>query len=60
MNKLLAALLMLGMTLNFCAQINPSGAIRFYERLGFKLEEPRKFGEDNCLVYRITWEDWKY
>jgi aminoglycoside 6'-N-acetyltransferase len=33
-------------------------AHRFYERLGFKWVERRKFGEDDCLVYRLTREDW--
>ena len=35
-------------------------AIRFYERLGFKFIEDRKFGEDDCKVYvmrRSEWED---
>lgn len=29
-------------------------AHRFYERLGFEFVERRQFGEDDCLVYRIT------
>lgn len=29
-------------------------ALRFYERLGFELLERRKFGEDECLVLRLT------
>jgi aminoglycoside 6'-N-acetyltransferase len=29
-------------------------AIRFYERLGFERLEQRKFGEDECLVLRLT------
>ena len=33
-------------------------AHRFYERLGFKFLEKRKFGEDNCLVYRLNRSDW--
>lgn len=28
-------------------------AIRFYERLGFTFVEARRFGEDDCLVYRL-------
>jgi len=28
-------------------------AIRFYERLGFKPVERRRFGEDDCLVMRL-------
>ncbi|MBV9330939.1 MAG: acetyltransferase [Alphaproteobacteria bacterium] len=33
-------------------------AHRFYERLGFRFLERRRFGEDDCLVYRLTREDW--
>lgn len=29
------------------------GAIRFYERLGFDVVGPRRFGNDDCLVMRI-------
>lgn len=29
-------------------------AIRFYEQLGFKFVEKRRFGEDECLVYKLT------
>ncbi len=29
-------------------------AHRFYERLGFELVAERRFGEDDCLVYRLT------
>lgn len=28
-------------------------AHRFYERLGFRLVGPRRFGDDACLVYRL-------
>lgn len=28
-------------------------AHRFYERLGFRLVGPRRFGDDDCLVYRL-------
>lgn len=34
-------------------------AHRFYERLGFKFVEKRKFGEDECLVYQLERKDWK-
>jgi aminoglycoside 6'-N-acetyltransferase len=33
-------------------------AHRFYERLGFKYIENRKFGDDNCRVYRLDRMDW--
>lgn len=33
-------------------------AIRFYERLGFEFVEKRRFGEDDCLVYRLNREEW--
>ena len=32
---------------------------RFYERLGFKFVGKRRFGEDNCLVYRLNYNNWK-
>lgn len=28
-------------------------AHRFYERLGFRFVEEHRFGEDDCLVYRL-------
>jgi aminoglycoside 6'-N-acetyltransferase len=28
-------------------------AHRFYERLGFRFVAPRRFGEDDCVVYRL-------
>lgn len=28
-------------------------AHRFYERLGFRAVEPRRFGDDDCIVYRL-------
>jgi aminoglycoside 6'-N-acetyltransferase len=34
-------------------------AHRFYERLGFRLVERRRFGEDDCLVYRLERGDWE-
>ena len=30
----------------------------FYERLGFRLLGPRRFGDDECLVYRLDRQDW--
>lgn len=32
-------------------------AIQFYERLGFRFVEDRKFGEDECKVYEFVRED---
>lgn len=34
-------------------------ARRFYERLGFKFVEYRRFGEDDCAVYRLTRRDYE-
>src|SRR5690349_10197892 len=34
-------------------------AHRFYERLGFKFVEKRRFGEDDCLVYRLERGEWE-
>jgi aminoglycoside 6'-N-acetyltransferase len=34
-------------------------AHRFYERFSFRPLERRTFGEDNCLVFRLTREDWR-
>ncbi len=34
-------------------------AHRFYERLGFQFEEKRIFGEDHCLVYRLSRASWE-
>jgi aminoglycoside 6'-N-acetyltransferase len=34
-------------------------AHRFYERLGFKFLEPRRFGDDDCRVYSLTRADWE-
>jgi aminoglycoside 6'-N-acetyltransferase len=31
---------------------------RFYERLGFRFVERRRFGEDECLVYRLERSDY--
>ena len=33
-------------------------AHRFYERLGFQLIEHRRFGDDDCFVYRLNRIDW--
>ena len=33
-------------------------AHRFYERLGFKVVGPRRFGDDHCLVYRLARADY--
>ncbi len=30
----------------------------FYERLGFQFVEPRRFGDDDCFVYRLNRADW--
>jgi hypothetical protein len=35
-----------------------SRALRFYERLGFKPIGPRRFGEDECMVYRLERASW--
>jgi aminoglycoside 6'-N-acetyltransferase len=32
-------------------------AHRFYERVGFRFVEERRFGEDDCLVYRLERAD---
>ncbi len=34
------------------------GAIKFYQKMGFEFVEKRRFGEDNCHVYRLTREAW--
>jgi aminoglycoside 6'-N-acetyltransferase len=33
--------------------VSNARACRFYERLGFRLVERRRFGEDECFVYRL-------
>lgn len=35
-----------------------ASAHRFYERLGFRRVERRRFGDDDCFVYRLTRADW--
>lgn len=34
-------------------------AHRFYERLGFRFVERRRFGDDDCFVYRLSRADWR-
>jgi aminoglycoside 6'-N-acetyltransferase len=34
-------------------------AHRFYERLGFRFVEARRFGEDDCFVYRLERADYR-
>jgi aminoglycoside 6'-N-acetyltransferase len=38
---------------------NNTRAHRFYERLGFQFVEPRRFGDDDCFVYRLNRADWQ-
>ncbi len=33
---------------------------RFYERFGFQFVESRRFGSDDCLVYRVNRADWHH
>ncbi|SEM68146.1 GNAT family N-acetyltransferase [Halomonas caseinilytica] len=33
-------------------------AQRFYERLGFRFLEQRRFGDDDCFVYRLSRRQW--
>jgi aminoglycoside 6'-N-acetyltransferase len=33
---------------------------RFYERFGFQFVESRRFGNDDCLVYRVNRADWHH
>jgi aminoglycoside 6'-N-acetyltransferase len=37
---------------------NNTRAHRFYERLGFQFVEPRRFGDDDCFVYRLEQLNW--
>jgi aminoglycoside 6'-N-acetyltransferase len=37
--------------------VSNTRAIRFYQRLGFKPEGERRFGEDLCLVHRLERSD---
>ena len=34
------------------------GAIRFYERMGFRFVERRTFEDSRCLVYKLDRQDW--
>ena len=34
-------------------------AHRFYERSGFRFVERRRFGDDDCFVYRLERSDWR-
>jgi aminoglycoside 6'-N-acetyltransferase len=36
-----------------------TSAHRFYQRLGFKPVERRRFGQDDCLVHRLDRADWQ-
>lgn len=38
--------------------VSNARAIRFYERLGFRFVEERRFGEDLCAVHRLERRDW--
>ncbi|NJK39081.1 MAG: acetyltransferase [Oscillatoriales cyanobacterium SM2_3_0] len=38
--------------------VNNTRAHRFYERLGFQFVEQRRFGDDNCCIYRLLRADW--
>lgn len=33
-------------------------AQHFYKRLGFQYVERRQFGEDDCFIYCLSWDDW--
>lgn len=35
-----------------------TAARRFYERQGFEVVGPRRFGSDDCIVYRMTRSRW--
>jgi aminoglycoside 6'-N-acetyltransferase len=36
-----------------------TAARRFYERLGFRALGPRRFGADDCIVYRLERAEWE-
>lgn len=36
-----------------------TAAHRFYERLGFRFVEQRRFGNDECCVYRLERQSWQ-
>ena len=35
-------------------------AHRFYQRLGFRFVERRRFGDDDCFIYRLNRSDWNH
>jgi aminoglycoside 6'-N-acetyltransferase len=39
--------------------ISNTGALGFYESMGFVPEGPRWFGQDHCLVLRLTRDAWE-
>jgi RimJ/RimL family protein N-acetyltransferase/ubiquinone/menaquinone biosynthesis C-methylase UbiE len=39
--------------------VSNTRAHRFYERLGFQFVEYRRFGEDDCCVYKLLRTDWQ-
>jgi aminoglycoside 6'-N-acetyltransferase len=39
--------------------VSNTGAQRFYERLGFRFIERRRFGQDDCFIYRLNRADWE-
>ncbi len=39
--------------------VSNARAHRFYERIGFKRVERRRFGADYCYVYRLVRGDWE-
>lgn len=38
--------------------ITNAGSRRFYERLGFRFIEERRFGDDDCAVYQLDRPSW--
>lgn len=40
--------------------VNNTRAIKFYEKIGFKKIARKKFGEDDCYIYRIDRKEFKY
>ena len=38
--------------------ISNTAAHRFYERLGFRRQQQRRFGPDDCYVYCLTRQNW--
>lgn len=36
-----------------------TAALFFYERIGFRFVESRRFGNDDCFVYRLDRDDWE-